>query len=225
MSGPRSVPEPTTETVTQADTRRQVAVVVTVVAAAVLLGLSFAQPAGSTAFYLYTLVLAAVSATGARLSGPIPLGRFPIEGHLRSSAAAIGVGILAGGVFVAGAAIVREIGPLRDYVTDVVTHTHGTSFALILLVTVLNAIAEELLFRGAVYAVASRWRWAPVTTTVVYTAVVAVSGDLALVFAAVVLGGLLAFLRWISGGVLPAILTHVTWSVILLLVLPPLFGH
>ncbi len=196
-----------------------------VIAAAVLLGLSFAQPAGSTAFYLYTLILAGVSVLGARLSGPLPVGRFPVSGRLRSPAAAIGVGVLAGAVFVAGAAVVREISPLRGLVDDVVTHTHGTSFALILLVTVLNAIGEELLFRGAVYGIARRWSWAPLTTTVVYTAVVAVSGDLALIFAALVLGGLLAFVRKISGGVMAPMLVHVTWSVILLLALPPLFGH
>ncbi len=70
-----------------------------------------------------------------------------------------------------------------------------------------------------------RWPAPVLTTTAVYVAAIAVSGDPALIFAAAVLGALLALERGVSGGVLAPILTHVTWSVILLLVLPSLFAH
>jgi membrane protease YdiL (CAAX protease family) len=45
-----------------------------------------------------------------------------------------------------------------------------------------------------------------------------------LAFAALVLGLLTALERRASGGVLAPILTHATWSLLMLLVLPPLFG-
>jgi uncharacterized protein len=237
-SGPTRVAKPPDAGATlRSDKRRRIVVVVTLVAGATLLGFSFSRPAGSTSFYLLTLALAAVGATGALVSGPIPLGRLASPGRLalpgrlassvwmQPAVAAVGVGAAAGGVFVAGAVVVRQIGALRGFVTDVVSHTHGTSFALIVLVTVLNAVAEELFFRGAVYAALGRWRGAALTSTAVYVAAIAVSGDVALIFAAAVLGAVLAFERRISGGVLAPILTHVTWSVIVLLALPPLFDH
>ena len=44
-------------------------------------------------------------------------------------------------------------------------------------------------------------------------------------FAALVLGTLVGMERRASGGVLAPILTHVTWSISMLLVLPALFGE
>jgi membrane protease YdiL (CAAX protease family) len=212
--------------------RRRVVVGATLLIGAALLGLAFAQPAGSTAFYLLTLALAVVGATGGLLSGPIPLGLTGLRDRRLTGArglpvdlgAPIALGAIIGGVFIAGGAIVRHIGPLRPLINDVVTHTHGTSFALILVVTIVNAIAEEIFFRGAVYAAFGSWHPA-VMTTVVYVAAISVSGDPALIFAAAVLGAVLAIERQRSGGVLAPILTHVTWSIILLTALPPLFPH
>jgi membrane protease YdiL (CAAX protease family) len=45
-----------------------------------------------------------------------------------------------------------------------------------------------------------------------------------LVFAAVMLGVLLGLQRRSSGGILGPILTHCTWSLTMLLVLPPVFA-
>jgi membrane protease YdiL (CAAX protease family) len=117
--------------------------------------------------------------------------------------------------------VVALVHPLRRYVVDVVTHTHGTSFALILFVTAINAVAEEIFFRGAVYAaLGPRYRVA--LTTLVYVAAIAIAGNLALAFAAAVLGTVLALQRRFAGGVLAPALTHATWSVCLLIVLPVL---
>ena len=110
------------------------------------------------------------------------------------------------------------------FVVDVVTHTHGTSFALILVVTVVNAVAEEVFFRGAVYAAIGA-RFTVALTTIVYAATIAISGNIALAFAAAVLGLVLAVERRMTGGILAPALTHVTWSVLMLIVLPLLFPH
>jgi len=206
--------------------RRRVVVVVTLILGATLLHLAFTQPAGSTAFYGLTLALALAGAAGGLLSGPIPLvapERSP-DDIARPAAAAVALGVLVAGIFIGGAGVVALISPLRRFVVEVVTHTHGTSFALILVVTIVNAIAEEIFFRGAVYAAVGS-RYTVALTTLVYVTMVAVSGNLALTFAAAVLGLLLAAQRRISGGILPSTLTHITWSALMLTVLPLLFPH
>ena len=57
-------------------------------------------------------------------------------------------------MFVVGAFIVRLIPPLADQVRAVLDFAgEGSTPLLLLVVTVLNGIAEELFFRGALYAV------------------------------------------------------------------------
>jgi membrane protease YdiL (CAAX protease family) len=78
-------------------------------------------------------------------------------------------------------------------------------------------------FRGAVYSVFARWH--PVVVTVVlYTLVTVASANIMLVFAAALLSVLWGLQRRSSGGVLAPILTHITWSLTMAVVLPPLFG-
>jgi membrane protease YdiL (CAAX protease family) len=45
-----------------------------------------------------------------------------------------------------------------------------------------------------------------------------------LTFAAIILGGVCAFERRATGGVLAPILTHMVWGLIMVLALPPVFG-
>ena len=45
-----------------------------------------------------------------------------------------------------------------------------------------------------------------------------------LTFAAIILGAVCAFERRATGGVLASILTHMVWGLIMVLVLPPIFG-
>jgi uncharacterized protein len=202
--------------------RRRVLVVVTLAAGATLLHLAFAEPSGSTAFYWLTLALAITGTVGGLLSGPIPVAAQPRRiAWAGEVALATAFGLFVAGIFIAGAAVVALVHPLRRYVVDVVTHTHGTSFALILFVTAINAVAEEIFFRGAVYAALGP-RYRVTLTTLVYIATIALAGNFALVFAAAVLGLLLALERRLVGGVLAPAFTHVTWSVCLLIVLPVL---
>ena len=61
-------------------------------------------------------------------------------------------------------------------------------------------------------------------TTVAYAIATLATGNVMLSFAAVLLGLVVGLQRRASGGILGPILTHVTWSLAMLFVLPPLFG-
>ena len=146
----------------------------------------------------------------------------PSGHHVRPVVAPILVGLALSAVFVAGALVVRQIDVLDAYVRSVVEYADEGSVGLLLLVTVVNGIAEELFFRGAVYAAVTRH---PVAiTTLAYSVATLATGNLMLGFAAVLLGAVVGLQRRATGGILAPILTHVTWSVSMLFALPVLFG-
>jgi membrane protease YdiL (CAAX protease family) len=94
---------------------------------------------------------------------------------------------------------------------------------IIFMITLANGIAEELFFRGALFAAIGEWH--PVLiSTVLYAVATIAGGNPVLVFAAIVLGTVVALERRASGGVLAPILTHITWSLSLLFVLPQIFA-
>jgi membrane protease YdiL (CAAX protease family) len=118
---------------------------------------------------------------------------------------------------------VREVDPLRRVVESVLAHARFGSLPLVALVTLLNGIAEEVFFRGALFAAIGARR--PVLiSTVIYGLATVATANYMLVFSALLLGVVLGLERRATGGVLAPILTHVTWSAIMLFVLPPLFG-
>ena len=115
--------------------------------------------------------------------------------------------------------VVAQVPFLRDPVQDLLDHARVGSLALVTVITVVNGIAEELYFRGALYAGVGR-RHAVAVTTVVYTLVTATSGIPLLVLAAAVLGLVVAFQRRVTGGILGPTVTHLTWSLGMLFLLP-----
>jgi membrane protease YdiL (CAAX protease family) len=108
-------------------------------------------------------------------------------------------------------------------VNDVLDHARFASLPVVAVITAVNGVAEELFFRGALYA-ALGVRYAVAGSTLVYTATTVASGNAMLVFAAAVLGLLVGLERRVTGGVLAPVVTHVTWSLGMLFVLPPLMG-
>ncbi len=205
--------------------RRRVVVAVVLVIGAILLGISLSIEPGDDAFYLLTGVVAVTWVVGGFLSGPLHLGYIPFRGSLRRPILTpIATGLVAAAIFIVGALIVREIPPLRDYVENVLAHARRGSAPLIAIVTVANGIAEEVFFRGGLFAAIGR-KYPVVISTVIYALATLATGNPMLVFAAVTLGFVLALQRRASGGILAPILTHVTWSVLMLYVLPPLFPH
>ena len=193
-------------------------VVATVLAGAVVLAFMLRSEPGSFTFYALTVVLAAVWAGGALLAGPVRIGT------LRTPRQLLGpflLGLLLVGIFTVGGLVVREIGPLAEAVASVVSYTDEGGALGLVAVTLAAGVAEELFFRGPLYDVVPRHP--VVVTTVVYTAATAATGNLMLAFAAALLGVVVGLQRQATDGVLAGIITHVTWSVSMLFVLPPLF--
>ncbi len=207
----------------QALRRRQVVKAAFVLMGAVLLGLSLRIDPGSVWFYPATAGLAGLWTVGAFASGPLHLGRIARRGELvRPVVTPVLLGVGMAAVFVAGALVVREIGPLRAQVASVLDYADQGSVPLLVVITLFNGVAEELFFRGAAYAAIPRH---PVLwTSVGYTIATLATGNVMLSFAAVLLGVVVGLERRASGGILAPILTHVTWSVSMLLVLPLVFG-
>jgi uncharacterized protein len=204
--------------------RRRIVVAITLAVGATLLGSSFSVRQGDPAFYPLTLGLAATWTLGSLLSGPLHLGQTMRGGTLRRPIITpIVVGLLLAALFILGALIVRSIPALAKLAEDVLGYARLGNLWIILVITLVNGIAEELFFRGALFAAIGVWH--PVLiSTVLYASATIAGGNPVLVFAAVVLGTVVALQRRASGGILAPILTHITWSLSLLFVLPPIFA-
>jgi membrane protease YdiL (CAAX protease family) len=131
-------------------------------------------------------------------------------------------GLLLVAVFALGALVVRQVPWLDDQVQHVLDHADQGSVPLLAVITAINGVAEELFFRGALYAATTRYP--VVVTTLAYTAATVATGNPMLVFAAVLLGALVGLERRATGGIQAPIITHVIWSVTMLVVLPAMFG-
>jgi membrane protease YdiL (CAAX protease family) len=204
--------------------RRQIVSGVVVLVGAVVLGyLLNVDPTDTGRFSAAALVLAAVWAIGAFASGPLHLGRIgrPAEPDLAAPRPVVQpllIGAALAIVFVLGAFVVREIPWLDHQVGKVLAHAQQGSALVLLIVTVVNGIAEELFFRGALYAAIPRNQI--VWTTVAYTVATLATGNVMLGFAAILLGAVVGLQRRASGGILAPILTHLVWSVTMLYALP-----
>ena len=203
--------------------RRQWVTGVVLVVGAVVLGLSLRIEPGNDWFYPATFGLALVWAVGALASGPLHLGRTPHgeESGPRPVLVPLVYGALLAGVFVAGALVVREMPWLDHQVHHVLDHADQGSVPLLALVTAVNGVAEELFFRGALYAATPRYPVA--VTTAAYTLATLATGNVMLAFAAVLLGAVLGLERRATGGIQAPVITHVVWSLTLLLALPAVF--
>lgn len=206
--------------------RRRVVVVVTLLVGAGVLTWALRIEPGDSLFYVATLSLAAVWAVGALLSGPLHLGRARTRaGGLRGRAVvqSLALGLLLLAVFLVGSVVVARIPFLREPVDDLLDYAQFGSLALVAVITAINGIAEELYFRGALYAGVGR-RHGVLLTTVVYALVVATSGIPLLVLAAAVVGLVVGLQRRVTGGILGPIITHLIWSLGMLFLLPAALG-
>jgi membrane protease YdiL (CAAX protease family) len=207
-----------------AQRRRRIVVAVTLVIGAAVLGFSLRRTPGESSFYWLTLVLAAVWISGAFVSGPLHLGGINWRGrNQRPVISGLAIGLALGGIFVLGGLIAREIPPVAALIVRVLQfESHGTVL-FVVLITLVNGVAEEVFFRGALYTALGRLQ--PVAiSTILYTVATMASGNPMLGFAAVLLGFVCALERRASGGVLAPMLTHFVWGLIMVLALPPLFG-
>ncbi|GAA4708896.1 type II CAAX endopeptidase family protein [Pedococcus ginsenosidimutans] len=201
--------------------RRRVVAVVTLVVGSVVLTLALRIPPGDPLFYAATVGLAAIWTIGAFVSGPLHLGRARTRsgGDARPLVQSLALGAILLAVFLLGGFVIAHVPPLRDPVTHLLDHARLGSLTLVAAITAVNGIAEELYFRGALYSAVGR-RHAVLVTAVVYALTTVGSGIPLLVLAAALLGVLTGLQRRVTGGILGPMVTHLTWSLGMLLLLP-----
>ncbi|MPQ98859.1 CPBP family intramembrane metalloprotease [Modestobacter sp. I12A-02628] len=194
------------------------------VAGAGLLGVSLAQKPNSTAFYAMTLGVAGTWLAGGIASGPLHLGwmKSPVDTLHRPVLTPVATGVGAFGLFFAVARVAKAFPVLDAAITRILRYAHQGSYPLVLTTTLANGIAEEVFFRGALYAAVGTEH--PVLkSTAVYALATTSTRNPALVLAATVMGLLFGLQRRATGGIQAPVLTHVTWSVLMLRYLPPMF--
>ena len=203
--------------------RRRVVAALTLIAGAIGLAASLRMSRDSPLFPLAALGVAAIWAGGAFASGRLHLGRIAIGDELRRPVIQpILAGLALAAIFIGGAYVTRLIPPLAEQARSVLEFAQYGSLLALTVTTALSGIAEEIFFRGALYA-AVKDGWQVWVTTVLYAVATALTGNVMLAFAAVVLGVVTARQRWSTGGILAPILTHITWSMCMLHVLPLIF--
>lgn len=204
--------------------RRRIVSGITIVIGAVLLGFSLATEPGDPAFYAWTTAVAVVWFVGGFYSGPLHLGYIPFRGVMRRPIITpFVIGLVASAVFVVGGVVIRYIEPLREIVARVLDHAYQGNIWLIALIALLNGAGEEVFFRGALYSAIGRKHPIPISV-VIYAIVTIATGNPVLVFAALIMGTVFGLQRRATGGILAPIITHLTWSVVMLLALPPIIG-
>lgn len=206
--------------------RRQAVTAAVVLAGAGMLAVSLRIEPGSVWFYPATFAMAAIWTGGAFLSGPLHLGRIATSRDsstlVRPLLPPVVLGLGLAAVFVVGGLVVREIPWLDRQVRSVTDFADQGALPLLVLITAVNGVAEELFFRGAAYAAVPRH---PVLwTTLAYVLATLATGNVMLAFAAVILGVVVGLQRRASGGILAPVLTHCSWSLAMLFALPLLFG-
>jgi membrane protease YdiL (CAAX protease family) len=189
-----------------------------------LLGLSLSTRPGSTQFYAATAAVAATWTAGGVLSGPLHLGW--IEGRDRHLRRPVLTPLATGGAafaFFYGCALVARRIPLLDRsIGNVLEFAEQGTGPLVVATTLANGLGEEIFFRGAMYSALDPDR-AVVVSTAVYALATVSTRNPALVLAAGFMGSLLALQRRASGGLQAPVLTHLTWSLLMVRFLPPLF--
>lgn len=154
------------------------------------------------------------------MSGPLHLGGICWRGrNQRPVITGTTVGLLLAGIFGVGAMIVRAIPGAAEPIARVLQFAHQGTLLPILLITLINGIAEEMFFRGALYTALGR-RYPVTISTVLYVGATMASANLMLGFAAIFVGTVCALERRASGGVLAPILTHFVWGLIMVFALP-----
>lgn len=197
----------------------------TAVAGASLLGVSLSTPPGSPRFYWLTLGVAGTWVAGGLASGPLHLGRMfgPGEQLRRPVVTPVVSGAGAFGAFYAAALVARRIPVLERAIASVLRYADQGTTPLVLATTLANGVAEEVFFRGSVYAAAAG---RPVlVSTAVYGLATTTTRNPALVLASLPMGLLFAQQRRVTGGIQASVLTHVVWSALMLRFLPPLFAR
>lgn len=204
--------------------RRRRVVAATAVAGAGLLGASLSARPGSPRFYGLTTATAATWIAGSLLSGPLHLGHTigPGDRPRRPVLAPTLLGIAAFAPFYGCALVCRRVPPLNRMLTSILAYAHRGRSGPVLATTLLNGAAEEMFFRGALYAAINGPAPAALSTGAYVLATTATRNPM-LVAASGVMGTVFALQRRSTGGIQASTITHLVWSALMLRFLPPLF--
>jgi membrane protease YdiL (CAAX protease family) len=151
--------------------------------------------------------------------------------RLRPSRRLVAMGVLSGlalyALFSVGALVVRET-PLWPWVERVVELTRATAPGglAVLVIVFATSPSEEVLWRGAVFARLTRRYgagWRPVVmTTLAYGFFVGLSLNPVLGLAALACGLVWARQRQVTGSLVPSLVSHALWSLLMFLYVPGL---
>ncbi len=203
--------------------RRRRVVAATSLTGAGMLGAGLSTKPDSPAFYGITLGTAATWVIGGLASGKLHLGWMHYGDNLRRPLVTpVLTGVGAFGAFYAAALVAKRIPVLERAIASVLQYADQGNNGLVVLTTLANGAAEEVFFRGALYAAVGEKRPVVASTGVYMLATVATRNP-ALVLASGVMGALFGLQRRSSGGIQAPLLTHLTWSTLMLRYLPPLF--
>jgi membrane protease YdiL (CAAX protease family) len=154
-----------------------------------------------------------------------------LPNRLRPSRRLVAMGVLSGlalyALFFVGAVLVRGT-PLWPWIEEVVELTRASAPAgLAALVIVFGTSpSEEVLWRGAVFARLTRRYgagWRPVVmTSLAYAFFVGLSLSPALPLAALVCGPVWGRQRQVTGSLVPSLVSHALWSLLMFLYIPGL---
>ena len=209
---------PATEHAEIASPRARAIVAIAVVCGAVLIAATLRVPRDSDGFYAAGFGLAAVWVLAALGAGGV---RTPVDRVNLASDLLIGValGALTFAVFLGGDEIGRRISFLAGPIHNILAKADAGALAAVLTLALVNAVAEEVFFRGVLMD-ALPDHIAPMVSVVVYVGVTAVGGNTALTVAALVMGAVFVAERVITRSLLAPIVTHIVWSTLVILLLP-----
>ena len=211
-----------TDSPAQAGRRRRVVSAVHLIGTG-LLGASLSTRPGSGRFYALTFSTAATWVAGSLLSGPLHLGWIENRSRRlnRPVVVPVATGVAAFGVFCVGALVVRRVPLLDRAISGALVFAERGRGPWVLLTTCANGIGEEVFFRGAMYA-ALPGTDPVLSSTAVYTLTTIATRNPALVLAAGVMGTLFGYQRRATQGLQAPLLTHLTWSTLMVTLLPPI---
>lgn len=195
--------------------RRRILVALTLAVGTALLAGTLAAPSDSALFYSIGVAAGLAWIVGALVSGPLRARR----PHGRDAAVGAVLGVALFLAFLAAKAVTDAVPVLADSVARVLDRADDSDRALVLTLALVNGLGEELFFRGAVYAAFERHRPA-LWSTVIYCLVTVATLNLALVAAALVMGAVFAWERRATGSVLAPVVTHLTWTTLMITLLP-----
>lgn len=172
--------------------------------------------------YAATLALGTTWVVGTLLSGRVYLGtgnRRDGGTGSRAIVQSLLLGLMLTAVFLAATAVVALVPILRDPLLGLLSDVQSGMLPVVIVLFVVNAVAEELFFRGGLYA-AIGGQHEVLITTFVYALSTVPTGIPVLVIGSAVLGAAVGFQRRVTGGVVGPIVTHLTWLAGMMLLLP-----